>query len=92
MPAEVAETLLANPIKMIHSACTKALRASNIQTDDQVEAQQRIEKVLGSIVKVQSEIVNKGENSRIEFLLSQTMSNIKTSINGVITQETENIL
>ena len=76
MPAEVAETLLANPIKMIHSACTKALRASNIQTDDQVEAQQRIEKVLGSIVKVQSEIVNNGENSRIEFLLSQTMTSI----------------
>jgi hypothetical protein len=32
MPAEMAETLCANPIKMIHAACTKALRASNIQT------------------------------------------------------------
>ena len=52
MPADVAESLLANPVKMIHTACTKALRASNIQTDDQVEAQQRIERVLGSIVKV----------------------------------------
>jgi hypothetical protein len=92
MPGDVGELLFANPIKMIHTACTKALKASNIQTEDQAEAQQRIEKVLGSIVKVQSEIVNKGENSRIEFLLSQTMSNIKTSINGVITQETENIL
>ncbi len=92
MPADVAESLLANPVKMIHTACTKALRASNIQTDDQGEAQQRIERVLGSIVKVQSEIVNKGENSRIEFLLSQTMTNIKSSINGVITQETEIML
>ncbi len=52
MPADVAESLLANPIKKIHTACTKALKASNIQTDDQFEAQQRIERVLGSIVKV----------------------------------------
>jgi hypothetical protein len=32
MPADMAETLCANPIKMIHTACAKALRASNIQT------------------------------------------------------------
>ena len=70
MLADMAELLSANPIKMIHTACTKALRASNIPTDDQMEAQKRIEKVLESIVKVQSEIVNKGENSRIEVLLS----------------------
>jgi hypothetical protein len=57
-----------------------------------MEAQKRIEKVLESIVKVQSEIVNKAENSRIEVLLSQTMGSIKSSINGVITQETENML
>ena len=70
MPADVAETLCANPIKMIHTFCTKALRASNIQTSDQVESQKRIEKVLESIVKVQSELINKGENSRIQALLS----------------------
>ena len=55
---------------MIHTFCTKALRASNIQTSDQVESQKRIEKVLESIVKVQSELINKGENSRIQALLS----------------------
>ena len=70
MPADVAETLCANPIKMIHTFFTKALRASNIQTSDQVESQKRIEKVLESIVKVQSELINKGENSRIQALLS----------------------
>ena len=32
MPADIAEGLCANPIKMIQAACTKALRASNIQT------------------------------------------------------------
>lgn len=70
MPADVAETLCANPIKMIHTFCTKALRASNIQISDQVESQKRIEKVLESIVKVQSELINKGEISRIKALLS----------------------
>jgi hypothetical protein len=34
MPADMAETLCANPIKIIHAFCTKALRASNIQTAD----------------------------------------------------------
>jgi hypothetical protein len=52
MPADIAETLCVNPIKMIHASCTKALRASNIQTADQLESQKRIEKVLESIVKV----------------------------------------
>ena len=34
MPADMAETLSANPIKMIHASCLKALRAGNIQTAD----------------------------------------------------------
>jgi hypothetical protein len=62
MPADMAETLSANPIKMIHASCSNALRASNIQTADQAESQKRIEKVLESIIKVQGEIINRGEN------------------------------
>jgi uncharacterized membrane protein len=85
MPADMAETLSANPIKMIHASCTKALRASNILTADQAESQKRIEKVLESIIKVQGEIINRGENTRLEVLLSQTVTNIYSSINGVIT-------
>jgi hypothetical protein len=57
-----------------------------------VESQKRIETVLQSIVKVQRELINKGENSRIQILLSQTMTDIASSINGIITQETESIL
>ena len=34
MPADMAETLSVNPIKMIHASCTKALRAGNIQTGE----------------------------------------------------------
>ena len=92
MPVETAENLCANPIQMIHKFSTKALRAGNIQTADQLDSQKRIEKVLESIVKVQGELINKGENSRIQALLSQTMTNITLSINGIITQDTETIL
>ena len=34
MPSDVAEGLCANPVKMIHASCTKALRASNIISAD----------------------------------------------------------
>ena len=92
VPAEVAEGLCGNPIKMIHAACTKALRASNIQTADQAESSKKIEKVLESIVKVQGELINRGENTRIQALLSQTVATIESSVNGIITQETGSIL
>ena len=48
--------------------------------------------MLESIVKVQGEIINRGENSRIQALLSQTFANIESSANGFITQERGNIL
>ena len=48
--------------------------------------------MLESIVKVQSELINRGENSRIQALLSQTVANIESSVNGIITQETGTIL
>jgi hypothetical protein len=65
MPVDIAENLCANPIKMIYSACNKAMKASNMQTGDEIEAQKRIDKVLESIIKVQGEIMNRGENTRI---------------------------
>ena len=48
--------------------------------------------MLESIVKVQGELINRGENSRIQALLSQTVANIESSVNGIISQETGSIL
>jgi hypothetical protein len=48
--------------------------------------------VLESIVKIQGELINRGENSHIQALLSQTVANIESSVNGIITQETGTIL
>ncbi len=55
MPSDVAELLFTNPIKMIHTACTKALKGGNIQADDHMKSKNIIENVLGSIDKIQSE-------------------------------------
>ncbi len=47
MPTDVAELLFVNPIKMIQTACSKALRGGNIKTDDQIEADIKFERALG---------------------------------------------
>lgn len=51
MPTDVAELLFVNPIKMIQTACSKALRGGNIKTDDQIEADIKFERALRYIVK-----------------------------------------
>ncbi len=70
MPLKDAERLSVIPIKKIHSLCSKVLRANNIQTDEQKEEQERVKKLVESIVNVQSQIAKKGENSDIEALLA----------------------
>ncbi len=94
MPTDVAESLSANPIKMIHAACTKALRASNILTANEMESSKRMEKALESIVKLQLELIKIKENSFIPEIFSQTVEKIENSIsiNGFITQETSYII
>ncbi len=77
MPKEIAEGLFVNPIKKIHTICTKVLKGNNIQTVEQIEEQKRIYKLLESIVKVQTEIVNKGDDSDIEALLESTFKDLK---------------
>jgi hypothetical protein len=42
MPPDVAEKLCGEPIKRIQASCTKTLRVSEIQTNDQAESQKRI--------------------------------------------------
>ena len=65
MASEIAEDLCIDPVKIIHTACAKALRMSKIISDDLQDSKMKIEKILESIVKVQDEIINMGENSRI---------------------------
>jgi hypothetical protein len=48
--------------------------------------------VIESIVKIQNEIVDKAENSRIEMLIYQTRTSIINATGGIVTQKTENLL
>ena len=78
MPQKMAEQLCVNPIKKINEICNKVLKANNIQTADQIDEQNRIKKLVESIVNVQSEIAKKGENSHIDMLLASTMKDLKS--------------
>lgn len=92
MPIEIAELLYVNPIKQINSSSGKILRDNQVKTDEEREQQKRIEEVIESIVKIQNEIVDKAENSRIEMLIYQTRTSIINATGGVVTQKTENLL
>lgn len=92
MPQKIAEGLFVNPIKKIHGLCSKVLRANNIQTTEQIEEQNRIKKLLESIVEVQSEIVNNGGNSHFEMLLASTLKDLRSQLKITINKDTDQLL
>ncbi len=57
MPIETAEMLFVNPMTDIYNSLRAVLKDNNIVTADAVEEQQRIAKMVDSIVKVQNELV-----------------------------------
>ncbi len=92
MPLKTAEGLCVIPIKKLHAICSKVLRANNIQTAEQIDEQNRIKKLVESIISVQSEIAKKGENSHIEMILASTMKDLKSKLKDSITKETDDLL
>jgi hypothetical protein len=80
MPAEMAETLFINPMTDIYHTLRKLLKDNNIVTADVLEEQQRIEKIIDSIVKVQSELVKQTRSPQIQILISKMTKEIKDSI------------
>ena len=95
LPVDVVEILCANPVKIIYTSFAKALNASNIQINDWIEAQKRIESVLDSIVLVQNKIMNEGrENTKISNLplSDSTIASNFSIINSFITHDIGNIL
>jgi hypothetical protein len=57
MPIETAETLFINPMADIYNSLKSILRDNNILTADTYAEQQRIAKMVDSMVKVQNELV-----------------------------------
>ena len=92
MPIETAETLFVNPMTDIYNSLKSILKDNNIVTADILEEQQRIAKMVDSMVKVQNELVRQTKKPQIEILLSKMTQEIKDNIGTVITQDTEDLL
>jgi hypothetical protein len=92
MPIETAETLIVNPMKEIYDSLRKILRDNDIVTAATLEEQQKIAKMVDSMVKVQNELVKQTKTSQIEFLLSKMTKDIKDTVGSVISQDTEDII
>jgi hypothetical protein len=69
MPIDTAETLVVNPLTDIYNNLRAILKDNNIVTADTLDEQQKIAKMVDSIVKVQNELVRQTKNSQIEMLL-----------------------
>jgi hypothetical protein len=76
----------------IYNSLRKILRDNDIVTAETLEEQQRIAKMVDSMVKVQNELVKQTKSSQIEFLLSKMTKDIKDNVGTAITQDTEDII
>jgi malate synthase len=88
----MAEMIYVTPMTDIYNSLRTILRDNNIVTAEILEEQQRIAKMVDSIVKVQNELVKQTKNSQIEMLLSKMTRDIKDNIGNTITQDTEDLL
>ncbi len=66
MPKEFAEPLFIAPMCEIYNMLSKTLKESNILTADAIEEQQKIAKMVDSMVKVQNELVKQSKNSHVK--------------------------
>ena len=92
MPTDVAEILFVNPMTDIYNSLRKILRDNDIVTGEALEEQQRIAKMVDSMVKVQNELVKQTKSSQIEFLLSKMTKDIKDTVGTVISHDTEDLI
>ena len=91
MPTDIAETLFVNPMTEIYNSLRRIFRANDIEMADE-EEQQRIAKMVESMVKVQNELVKQTKSSQIKGLLSKMTKDIKDTVGTVITEDTEDII
>ena len=99
MPAEVAELLFSKPMNQLYQSLTAILlKDKNVFVDGEAaslndQKQQRSIRMISSIVKVQTEIVNHGENqAHISHVLGDMAREIKDAIGISISPESESVL
>ena len=87
IPTETAETLFANPMTQVQSALTKVLRDNNILSADAQEEQKKVEKIVGSMVKVQNHLVKPSKMFQIKAVLEAMLVEIKSAMGGILNEE-----
>jgi hypothetical protein len=88
----MAEMIYVNPMTEIYTSLRSILKDNSIVRADTLEEQQKIAKMVDSMIKVQNELVKQSKNSQIEMLLSRMTREIKDNIGNFITQDTEELL
>ena len=70
MPADVAETLFVNPLTKLHTSLSKILRDNKVLFGDAQQEQQRVAKMVDSMLKVQNEVNSQSNSHNIKVLLA----------------------
>ena len=70
MPSDIAELLFSSPMTKIYDSLSAVLKENKVVTEESVQEQKRIAKVVDSIVKVQNQLVNQAKNSSMSNLLN----------------------
>jgi hypothetical protein len=81
----MAELLFSAPMIKIYDSLSTVLRENNVVSLESVQEQKRIAKVVDSIVKVQSQLVNQPQNSAMTVALHRMTQEIKDTIGNAIT-------
>jgi hypothetical protein len=76
----------------LYNSLRTVLKSYNIVTSETQDEQQRISKMVDSMIKVQNELVKQNKNSQMDTLLTKMTREIKENIGATINQDTEELL
>ena len=76
----------------LYNSLRTVLKSYNIVTSETQDEQQRISKMVDSMIKVQNELVKQNKNSQMDNLLTKMTREIKENIGATINQDTEELL
>ncbi len=76
----------------LYNSLRTVLKSYNIVTSETQDEQQRISKMVDSMIKVQNELVKQNKNSQMDTLLTKMTREIKENIGAAINKDTEELL
>jgi hypothetical protein len=95
MPVEAAEIVFSKPMVKLYQSLITILNENKVIAAEysQPLQQQKTIKMIGSIIKVQNQLVKHGQNHpHISHVLGDMAKQIKDTIGGVISPDSENLV